>query len=46
MKMEKLLINRGEKLFAGEWKKGDIPELWDGRAADRIIEKILGLYGN
>jgi UDP-N-acetylglucosamine 2-epimerase (non-hydrolysing) len=29
-----------DKLFAGEWKKGGIPELWDGNAAERIIEKI------
>ncbi|MCD4725159.1 MAG: UDP-N-acetylglucosamine 2-epimerase (non-hydrolyzing) [Bacteroidales bacterium] len=35
-----------KKLFAGEWKKGEIPELWDGRAADRIVEKLTGLYGN
>ena len=35
-----------KKLFAGEWKKGEIPELWDGRAADRIVEKLIGLYGN
>ncbi len=26
-----------DKLFAGEWKKGSIPELWDGHAAERII---------
>ncbi len=25
------------KLFAGEWKQGGIPELWDGHAAERII---------
>lgn len=32
-----------DKLFAGEWKKGgDIP-LWDGKAADRIIEIIIKL---
>ena len=30
-----------DKLFAGEWKKGAIPELWDGHAAERIIS-ILG----
>jgi len=35
-----------KKLFAGEWKKGEIPELWDGRSADRIVEKITALYGN
>lgn len=26
------------KLFAGQWKKGDIPELWDGRTGVRIAE--------
>jgi UDP-N-acetylglucosamine 2-epimerase (non-hydrolysing) len=29
-----------DKLFSGNWKKGEIPELWDGKAAERII-KIL-----
>lgn len=28
------------KLFSGNWKKGRIPELWDGKTADRII-KVL-----
>ena len=28
------------KLFAGEWKKGEIPELWDGRTAGRIVEVL------
>ncbi len=27
-----------DKLFSGNWKKGEIPELWDGKAAERIIE--------
>ncbi len=27
-----------QKIIRGEWKKGGIPELWDGHAADRIIE--------
>lgn len=26
------------KLFSGDWKKGEIPELWDGETAVRIIE--------
>lgn len=26
-----------DKLFAGEWKQGGIPELWDGHAAERIV---------
>lgn len=29
-----------EKLFAGLWKKGGIPELWDGKAAERIVEQL------
>ena len=29
-----------DKLFAGKWKKGDIPELWDGHSAERIIEVL------
>ena len=32
-----------DKLFAGQWKKGAIPELWDGHAADRIVEILAGL---
>ena len=34
-----------DKLFAGEWKKGGIPELWDGNAAERIVEKLTKIYG-
>jgi UDP-N-acetylglucosamine 2-epimerase (non-hydrolysing) len=30
-----------DRLFAGEWKKGAVPELWDGRTGERIV-KILG----
>jgi UDP-N-acetylglucosamine 2-epimerase (non-hydrolysing) len=26
-----------ERLFAGQWKKGNIPELWDGKTAERIV---------
>ena len=28
-------------LYAGEWKKGDIPELWDGHTAERIVDILL-----
>jgi len=37
-----------EKLFAGQWKKGSIPEKWDGKAAQRIVGymKILALNLN
>ncbi len=33
-----------DRLFAGQWKKGGIPELWDGRTGKRIVavlEKIV-----
>jgi UDP-N-acetylglucosamine 2-epimerase (non-hydrolysing) len=33
-----------EKLFAGNWKKGGIPELWDGKTAKRIVEHIAGIF--
>lgn len=28
-------------LFSGKWKKGGIPELWDGKAAQRIVDALL-----
>ena len=33
-----------DKLFAGEWKKGAIPELWDGHAAERIISILAEIH--
>ncbi|MFN8897598.1 MAG: UDP-N-acetyl glucosamine 2-epimerase, partial [Pseudomonadota bacterium] len=33
-----------DRLFAGQWKKGTIPELWDGRTGERIalaLERLL-----
>lgn len=33
-----------EKLFSGQWKKGEIPLLWDGASAERIID--ICLHGN
>lgn len=32
-----------DKLFAGEWKHGNIPPLWDGHAAERIIDILVNL---
>ncbi len=34
-----------DKLFAGNWKKGSIPELWDGKAAERIVNHLIEIYG-
>jgi UDP-N-acetylglucosamine 2-epimerase (non-hydrolysing) len=30
-----------EKLFSGSWKKGGIPEMWDGKTGDRIVKILL-----
>ena len=30
-----------DTLFAGQWKKGGIPPLWDGHAAERIVEILV-----
>jgi UDP-N-acetylglucosamine 2-epimerase (non-hydrolysing) len=35
-----------EKLFAGQWKRGSIPPLWDGKTGERIVahlERLLAL---
>lgn len=32
-----------DQLFAGEWKKGTIPPLWDGHTAERIVEILASL---
>lgn len=32
-----------ERLFAGQWKKGGIPEKWDGQTAPRIVAALEGL---
>ncbi|WP_152286920.1 non-hydrolyzing UDP-N-acetylglucosamine 2-epimerase [Flavicella marina] len=29
-----------QKLFAGNWKKGTVPELWDGKTSERIVNII------
>jgi UDP-N-acetylglucosamine 2-epimerase (non-hydrolysing) len=33
-----------EKLFSGNWKKGAIPELWDGKSAERIVSNLLKIF--
>jgi len=33
-----------EKLFAGDWKKGNVPELWDGKTSNRIVKHICDLF--
>lgn len=33
-----------ERLQRGEWKKGSVPPLWDGKTAPRIVAKLIELY--
>lgn len=33
-----------EKLFSGQWKRGAIPELWDGKTAGRIVDHIINIF--
>lgn len=32
-----------DRLFNGEWKKGAIPDLWDGKASTRIVDELIVL---
>lgn len=32
------------KMRDGNWKKGGIPPMWDGKAADRIVNKLIEIY--
>lgn len=33
-----------EMLFSGKWKKGTIPEKWDGNTSTRIIQHLLEIF--
>lgn len=33
-----------DRLFNGQWKKGGIPELWDGKTSGRIVENIANIF--
>ena len=30
-------------LMAGNWEHGDLPDRWDGRSAERIVQTLLDL---
>ena len=32
------IIALSEKIFAGNWKKGSVPPLWDGKTSQRIVK--------
>jgi UDP-N-acetylglucosamine 2-epimerase (non-hydrolysing) len=33
-----------DKLLDGEWKKGNIPYLWDGKTSERIINHLTNIF--
>ena len=35
-----------ERLFAGKWQVGSIPDLWDGKAGIRIVNHLIALEKN
>lgn len=35
-----------ERSAAGNWKTGRIPERWDGKAAERIVDKLIARFGS
>ncbi len=35
-----------DRLFAGQWKKGGVPEKWDGKTGLRIVEILARLLSN
>lgn len=32
-----------DRLFAGQWKRGEIPEKWDGKTGERIVAELENL---
>lgn len=35
-----------EMVSIGNWKKGRVPELWDGHTSERIVGTLLRIYGD
>jgi UDP-N-acetylglucosamine 2-epimerase (non-hydrolysing) len=42
-KDHQLLVESIHKIIRGEWKKGQIPHLWDGKTSERIVDALLKL---
>jgi UDP-N-acetylglucosamine 2-epimerase (non-hydrolysing) len=30
------------RMIAGDWKTGSLPDRWDGRSAERIVQILMG----
>ncbi len=37
--------NAVDRIMAGHWKKGSLPEGWDGKASERIVKELEGYLG-
>lgn len=38
------MLERIGVILAGDWKRGRVPELWDGRTGERIAEELAARY--
>ena len=38
------ISNAFKTLFSKKWKNGSVPKLWDGNAAERIIDQLVKIY--
>jgi UDP-N-acetylglucosamine 2-epimerase (non-hydrolysing) len=34
-----------DRILAGKWKKGGLPEGWDGKASERIVAAMAAFLG-
>ena len=41
---EKFIIKKIKEIESGKFKKGKIPKLWDGNAAERVVKVLLKKY--
>lgn len=41
---EKFIIKKIKEIESGKFKKGKIPKLWDGNAAERVVKVLLEKY--
>lgn len=39
------IIEQADRVLAGDWQADRVPELWDGRAAERIRQVVLDVFG-